>query len=79
MSIIMQSLVFELYGSKYTFDYQRTIHIEREGLKIGRGGKSERIKIGKYARVRSRRVVGLCKYGDDNGSNDYIKMGKGQW
>ena len=35
----MQSLVFELYGSKYTFDYQRTIHIEREGLKIGRGGE----------------------------------------
>ena len=57
MSIIMQSLVFELYGSKYTFDYQRTIHIEREGLKIGRGGKSERINFWKYARVRSRRVV----------------------
>ena len=53
----MQSLVFELYGSKYTFDYQRTIHSEREGLKIGHGGKCGRLKIGKYERVRTRRVV----------------------
>jgi hypothetical protein len=53
----MQNLVFELYGSKYTFDYQRTIHSEREGLKIGHGGKCGRLKIGNYARVRTRRVV----------------------
>ena len=57
MVIIMKSMVLELYGSKYTFDYQCTIHSEREGLKIGHGGKCGRLKIGKYERVRTRRVV----------------------
>ena len=41
----MQSLVFELYGSKHTFDSQRMIHIEREGLKIGHAGQCWRVQM----------------------------------